>query len=586
MSIEESQYFEMVTSMYSMPLTVDVKGNIHRSDFVYIDIRTGIPLWYLWDSGKSECITPGNEPIKGLIALHDEKHWVVFTKDVGGTENYAVYFLDYSTKEMSQITDTIGRINGIFWDTDDTWIVTGCDLTEYYIKVVSRNGDMRTLFSTDQQILIADYDKKRTLVAAAVGRGPGTKIGIIDVKSGNVDWISESDTSEDSFPFFYSEKGYLGYTTDVSGKLEIVIVSLEPLKEMSRMTVPGDISFLPGEGNIEWVNENTIFVAVAKDAQISPHLVTVDGTWSPPLVDISVVLSTCTKDGPVWIGSSFSQPLSVQIFKNGKVTTLIEPEYTFEYISGESHWYTSFDGRKIQGWLLRNPDPDAPLVITCHGGPNYATLNMFGDLGLQEVVQAGYHVFAPNFRGSTTFGNEFRNLNIGDIGGGDLQDVLYGARYAMEVLQVKRKPFIVGGSYGGFLTLQALTTQPDEWGGGVAIVPWVDLLESHELGDAHYKALDVYLLGGTPQEKPDLYRERSPITHLDKLKSPVLIVAGENDSRCPLQPVEKFYEKAKRLNLPVELEILKDEGHGPGRISDVFKMLVFELEFLKTLRGK
>ena len=254
MSIEESQYFEMITSMYSIPLTIDVKGNIHRSDFVYLDIRTGVPLWYLWDSGKSECITPGNEPIKGLIALHDENPWVVFTKDVGGTEDYAVYFLDYSTKEMSQLTDTIGRINGIFWDTDDTWIVVGCDLNEYFIKVVSRNGDMRTLFSTDQQILIADYDKKRTLVVAAVGRGPGTKIGIIDVKSGNVDWISESDTSEDSFPFIYSEKGYLGYTTDVSGKIEIVIVSLESLKEMSRMTVPGDISFLPGEGNVEWVN--------------------------------------------------------------------------------------------------------------------------------------------------------------------------------------------------------------------------------------------------------------------------------------------------------------------------------------------
>lgn len=583
-SVEESEYFELVRSLYGMPLVLYVSGNKNRSEFLYIDTRTGVPSLYLWDKGEQQLLTPDDEPVTGFAALHDTKPWVVYAKDESGNEDYALYFFDYSTQKRTQITtETIGRLSGLFWASDDTWIVVGCDRQEYYIRVYARDGSHTLLFTTDQQIMTAAYDGKRQLVAAAVGRGPGTNIGIIDAKGDILTWISESDTSEDTFPRMYPEKGYIAYTTDVSGDTEIVVRSIETFKEVMRVNVPGDIGFLPGEGNLVWVDENTIFAAPAEHAQLSPQLLTIaDGKWSGPLAHVSVLASICTRDGPVWIGSSFSQPLCIQAYKDGKVTTLVQPDYTGEHISGESHWYTSFDGRKIQGWLLRNRNPEAPLVVYCHGGPNYAVLNMWG-VGIQEIVLAGYHVFAPNFRGSTTFGREFKNLNIGDIGGGDLQDVLYGAKYAMKVLGVKGTPAIAGGSYGGYLTLQALTTQPDDWVGGVAIVPWVDLVETHELGDAHYKALDIYLLGGTPEEKPELYRERSPSTHLEHLKSPVLIIHGENDPRCPLQPVQKFYERAQELNLPVELEIIKEEGHGASRIINFIKMSVLQLEYLKKL---
>jgi dipeptidyl aminopeptidase/acylaminoacyl peptidase len=349
------------------------------------------------------------------------------------------------------------------------------------------------------------------------------------------------------------------------------------------VTVPGNVGFIPGIGNITWIDDNTVFVGVARKAHLSPWLLTLsDGRWTGPLNDRSVIFTTSTSDGPVWVGSSFSSPPCIYALRDGTVVTLVEQDHSDEYYAGESHWYTSFDGRKIQGWLLRNETPEAPLVVFCRGGSDAAVLSMWGT-GIQEIVKAGYHVFAPNIRGSTTFGAEFENLKCGDVGGGDLQDVLYGARYAAHLLGTKRKPALVGGSYGGYLVLQALTVVPDEWAGGVAIVPIVDFVELYEQADPSYKTFIAHQFDGTLEEKPELYKDRSPITHIETLKSPVLVIAGENSQWCPPGIARKLCEKAQNMNLPVFLEVLEGENHGPSRVSHAIKTAVLELEFLEAL---
>ncbi|MGD2250425.1 MAG: alpha/beta fold hydrolase [Candidatus Methanofastidiosia archaeon] len=586
MNPNESEYSTIVQSLYNIPLIGGITGSVTQSDFIYTSTETGIPLLYCWHNGKKEIISPPDEPVMGSRKLHGKSPRAIYAKDTSGDENYYLYVTDYSKHSIQKITEEpIGRLSKLFWYSDTEWIVIGCDKQEYYIKVISQDGQ-NSLYSTHEQIMAADYDDTRQVLVVAVGRGAGTKLALINVTNNttdkNITWISESDTSEDTFPCIYSGTGHLAYTTNVSGHIEIVVRSLEDLDEVCRVCVPGDIGFLPGTATLVWVNENTMLCGVAKHAQISPRLVTIPGgEWSDPLIDGSVLGGAKTKSGIILHGSSLSQPHCIQRLHNKKVVTLIKPDYK-NFCPGESHWYTSFDGRKIQGWLLRSSHPGAPLLVYCHGGPNFATLNMWRP-DVQALVQGGYHVFAPNFRGSTTFGSEFRDLNIKDLGGGDLKDVLYGAIYAAEILGTTENPAITGGSYGGYLTLMALTLQPDEWQGGVSLIPMVDLVETYEQGDAHYKAFFKYLLGGTPQENPELYKEQSPITHLENLVCPVLIIAGENDPRCPVQPIQTFYEKAKNLNLPVDLEVIPEEGHGAAVVSNMMKMNVLQLEFLKTL---
>ncbi len=565
--IKESEYFSMVESLYKMSV-LRIADNGTQSKILYISTKTGIPLLYLWNNGKSQLLTPEDEPVTGLAVLHNTNPWVAFSKNEG--RFFSLHVCDYSTQRITQITKNIGRITGLFWVSDDEWIVTGCD-NQYYIRVYSRDGSVIPLFTTKKHIVNADYDTKRNVMAAAVGRGPGTTIGLIDLK-GDIKWISESDQSEDTNPRLYPEKGYIAYTTDVSGNTEVVVRSIETLQNIARVFVPGNIT------TMTWVDETTLCVAITKNAQTSLQFLTItNGKWSHPVTNMSVSHLCATKNGPLWIGSTFSQPNCVQTVKNKKVITLLGEDNTGKYISGESHWYTSFDGRKIQGWLLRNSNAKA-LVVYCRAHPHTALLNAWVP-SIQALSQAGYHVFIPNFRGSATFGPEFKTLIKGDLGGGDVKDIAYGANYALNLLKTKEPPSIVGDNYGGYLVMQALITFPDKWAGGIAVAPWVDLFQMYKTADAHDKSLLEYLLGGTPEEKSELYKEKSPITYIELLENPVLVIHLANDPRHPFQPIQTLYDEAGEFDVPVDLEIVKEKLN----LSTAVTLSVLHLEYLKTL---
>jgi dipeptidyl aminopeptidase/acylaminoacyl peptidase len=176
-------------------------------------------------------------------------------------------------------------------------------------------------------------------------------------------------------------------------------------------------------------------------------------------------------------------------------------------------------------------------------------------------------VLAPNFRGSTGYGAEFRNLDLSDPGGGDLEDIVVGAKWLAKRRDIdSSKIAVMGGSYGGFMTLIALTKKPEVFAAGVALVPVTDWQEMYELSDAEYRKFMEELFEGTPEEKGKLYRDRSPITHVSQIKSPVLVSCSRNDSRCPIQPVEKFVKRLENLS---------------GRVNATIREVTSSVEYLK-----
>ena len=121
---------------------------------------------------------------------------------------------------------------------------------------------------------------------------------------------------------------------------------------------------------------------------------------------------------------------------------------------------------------------------------------------------------------------------------------------------------IMGGSYGGYMTLITLTKKPDTFATGVSLVPVVDWVHMYKLSDPFFQQFESELFGGKPRkEKKDLYIGRSPITHVSKIKSPVMIMAGKTDSRCPIEPIEAFIEKLKEINHSFEFVLEEKAGH-------------------------
>ena len=247
--------------------------------------------------------------------------------------------------------------------------------------------------------------------------------------------------------------------------------------------------------------------------------------------------------------------------------------------------YESFDKRKIPAFLVEPPAekklPGNPIIILVHGGPSWEfsqNWNAMGDV-IQNYANAGFKVFCPNIRGSTGYGKEFLELNLGDLGGNDLKDVLEGKKFLMKKFPESKYQFITGASYGGFMTFLIMTKYPKEFAAGTAIVGITDWFEMHKLGDRVFKSFTETLFLGSPEEKKDLYADRSAINFVHQLSNPVLIIHRENDSRCPVLPIYTFHNKAKELGKNVELYVEKGAGHGSQKMSHLRKQYTMATNF-------
>src|SRR5437016_6572973 len=164
---------------------------------MYVHTQTVIPLLQQWVKKLHEVqlLTPVDEPVipyADAAALHPSKTLVIIPKDKGGNVNYELYTLDYSKNVLQKITGPIGRILYTFWVNDDEWLVVGHDKETVYAKSLLRDGTMKDLYRTNEQILGAAYDGQRNLLTFSVGR-EAAKLVIIDIAHPNHwQWLPEA----------------------------------------------------------------------------------------------------------------------------------------------------------------------------------------------------------------------------------------------------------------------------------------------------------------------------------------------------------------------------------------------------------
>jgi dipeptidyl aminopeptidase/acylaminoacyl peptidase len=315
---------------------------------------------------------------------------------------------------------------------------------------------------------------------------------------------------------------------------------------------------------------------------------TAKSQWTPDLLidsfskgnnTLAFVGESAVEAPELWVASEPNPPKKISHFnKDWDDIKLTKPEIVR---------YPSFDKKEIEAALFRpentTPGAKVPAVILVHGGPTGAWTNRF-EAWAQLLVTRDLAVLSPNVRGSTGYGHDFMVANRLDWGGGDFKDVMAGADWLVRDGIAEPGRIGIGGwSYGGYMAAWAVT-QTTRFRASVSGAPMTDLAMEYGSEAAGINPYDTWFMG-TPYENLPLFAERSPVTYVKKVKTPTLLLCGENDATDPVEQCHQFHRGLRRYGVETELVVYPREGHGireeKHRIDVLNRMIGWFEKYLK-----
>jgi len=244
-------------------------------------------------------------------------------------------------------------------------------------------------------------------------------------------------------------------------------------------------------------------------------------------------------------------------------------------------WFKSYDGTKVQGWLLHPPKFNArrkyPAIVEVHGGPRAMYgWGLFHEM--QYLAASGYVVFFTNPRGSQGYGEDFTRSIVGNWGGPDYEDVMAGTDALCKLPYIDRKRVgITGGSYGGYMT-NWVVGHTHRFKAAVTQRSVVNLVSFFGSSDVGYDIKDEFL--ATPWDKFEELVRMSPLTYVKNIRTPLLILHNENDLRCGIEQAEELFGCLKYLGRTVEFVRFPEEPHGLSRCGRPDRRMA-RLQFMK-----
>lgn len=505
---------------------------------------------------------------------------VVFTKDVsGGRERQMAYLVDVRDGEVREVEGfKPRRVTNICFDGETAALSTASE-EAVELWIAKPDGAAETVYKTRDLLFASSiYHGKIAGTGVLKGDPRAYEIFIYDPDDGEFRIYTPKEGASNRSPKLFGERMLFATTAFDGEKLLVYDLEEERLEEPSYGYRDYEkFKFIEyilfdwfGEGRIWFIGKREGRTRAFVDGRLVPlpegfiHRLTVAG---------DKVYATC---------SSLTEPRMVYEvdLPTGVVKTVlgVKLQSGVKAQLGETRLvkYRSFDGVEVTAYVLENANASkpGPCIVYVHGGP-WAEVADRWDPFIASLVVCGYHVIAPNFRGSTGYGEEFRRMDIGDPGGGDLMDVVYAAEWA-EGSGLASKLAILGYSYGGFMTFLATVKRPEVWDAGVAGAGITDWEEMYELGDALFKRFVEILFG----EKKGLWKDRSAVYFAENLRAPLCIVHPQNDTRTPLKPVLKYAVKLLELGKRFELHVLPEVGHAITKTDDLLRLLFPAVLFL------
>lgn len=225
--------------------------------------------------------------------------------------------------------------------------------------------------------------------------------------------------------------------------------------------------------------------------------------------------------------------------------------------------YPAHDGLELSGWLYRpagSKGPE-PYVLSFHGGPEGQERPRFRS-GYQALLARGIGVFAPNVRGSSGFGKRFVNLDNGALRFDGIKDIKATVDFLVgEGIAHAERIGIMGGSYGGYMTMAGLAWYPGLFAAGANLFGVVNF-ETFFAQTEPWMAAISTVEYGNPATESELLRDLSPIHKIDRVTSPTIVLHGANDTNVPVVEAEQVVQSLETRGVPVEYVLFADEGHG------------------------
>jgi dipeptidyl aminopeptidase/acylaminoacyl peptidase len=247
--------------------------------------------------------------------------------------------------------------------------------------------------------------------------------------------------------------------------------------------------------------------------------------------------------------------------------------------------YPTFDGREIPALFYQPDAGDAPVVVNVHGGPESQSRPAFAPV-TQYLLGRGYAVFFPNVRGSTGYGKAYTHLDDVELRMDSVRDLAHAAHWLRE--KGHERIAVMGGSYGGFMVLAALTGYPGLWSAGVDIVGIANLVTFLENTGSYRRALREPEYGSLERDRAFL-ESISPIHKAERITAPLMVIHGKNDPRVPVGEAEQIVEKVRERGGTVEYLLYEDEGHGllklKNRLDAYPKIVAFLDRYLALRQG-
>lgn len=330
--------------------------------------------------------------------------------------------------------------------------------------------------------------------------------------------------------------------------------------------LPGEVT----EGSW-YADGHTLLVAVDHEARtrLYRHDLRTSAT-TPVGPDTGTVSEASARpDGDVWLRwSSAAQPRAVVSATTGREVVPVGGLRAAPSVPVRDVWADG-PGGPVHA-LLRVPETGTapfPVVVDVHGGPAWHRSDAFSPY-LAAWVDHGFAVVSVNYRGSTGYGAAWRDAIEGRVGLTELDDIAaVHERLVADGVVDPARSVLSGASWGGYLTLLGLGTQPDRWTLGLADVPVADYVTAYAEEMPDLQAFDRSLFGGSPAEVPERYRESSPLTYVGAVRAPVLVTAGENDPRCPIGQIHSYVGALRGLRGEAAVE-LYTYGAGHGSVVD------------------